>query len=196
MTTPMSDFDAAKAIGEILKSVPRERQERILRWVAESLGLHSPTPSHQQASQVATLSQPAAPQPAHAGEGLRRATDIKSFVDSKKPKSDMQFAAVVAYYHRFEAPELERRETIDADALQEATRLAGRKRLVKPHMTLVNAKNQGYLDKVGAGQFRVNTVGENLVAMTLPGDNAERKQVPRRPSPKKAKKKARIKGRG
>jgi hypothetical protein len=44
MTTEAADdFDAAKAIFEKLKDVPQERQEKILRWVCESLGIALPT---------------------------------------------------------------------------------------------------------------------------------------------------------
>ena len=39
MTTTANDFDAAKAIVEQLKDMEKERQQRILRWVAESLDL-------------------------------------------------------------------------------------------------------------------------------------------------------------
>jgi hypothetical protein len=39
MTTSGSDFDAAKAVADQLKGMEKERQQRILRWVAESLGL-------------------------------------------------------------------------------------------------------------------------------------------------------------
>ena len=95
-------------------------------------------------------------------------------MDAKKPKSDVQFAAVVAYYYRFDASPENRKETIDARALQDAARLAGRRRPPKPLMTLNNAKNLGYLDAPARGQFQINTVGENLVAMTLPGGEQER----------------------
>jgi hypothetical protein len=36
MTTSGSDFDAAKAVADQLKGMEKERQQRILRWVAES----------------------------------------------------------------------------------------------------------------------------------------------------------------
>lgn len=176
MTTPASDFDAAKAIAEQLKGMEKERQERVLRWVAESLkldlGLAKPSGAPGRASREE-----------HAGlsgrdqripQGEHRSMDIKTFVDSKKPKSDTQFSAVVAYYYRFEAPAGNRKETIDAKTLQDAARLAGRRRPPKPLVTLNNAKNLGYLDAPTRGQFQINTVGENLVAMTLPGGEQDR----------------------
>jgi hypothetical protein len=171
MTTPANppdDFEVAKSIFEKLKDVSRERQERVLRWVAEGLGVSIPAalPSGQASHVPSSLTHPqpsaqVVPQPAR---------DINSFVEAKNPRSDQQFAATVAYYYRFEAPPAERKESINAKLVQEAARLVGRKRLTNPKATLNNAKNSGYLDNKERGEFGINTVGENLVVMTLPGD--------------------------
>ena len=40
---PESDFAAAKGVFEKLKGIPLERQEKILRWVCEELGIALPT---------------------------------------------------------------------------------------------------------------------------------------------------------
>ena len=132
MTTSGSDFDAAKAVAEQLKDMEKERQQRVLRWVAESLnldfGIASVTGRRTEeptTSRSSTSSQEDAQLP------HRRLADIKSFVDLKRPKSDVQFATVVAYYYRFEASVENRRESIDADTLQEAARLAGRRLTIK-----------------------------------------------------------------
>lgn len=39
--------------------------------------------------------------------------------------------------------------------------------------TLDNGVMLGYFDRAGGGEFRLNAVGENLVAMTLPGAGAD-----------------------
>jgi len=193
MTTSRSDFDTAKAIADHLKDLEKERQQRILRWVAESLSLDlSGTATDQRTGETHTGSGGAISQHGNLQTNQRqqRPVDIKSFVDSKKPKSDVQFAAVVAYYYRFEASAEARRDSIDAQALQEAARLAGRRRPPKPLGTLNNAKTLGYLDSSERGQFRINSVGENLVAMTLPGTEAESSRNKARPTkPRKAKSK-------
>lgn len=174
MTPTIDDFDAGKAIVEQLKGMEKGRQQRVLRWVAESLDLTLPVKLPSSQDSQATPPSPAVPLGArHTAASEGRSSDIKTFVESKKPKSDMQFAAVVAYYYRFEARPDTKKETINPDALQDAARLAGRKRLVKPLMTLNNAKNQGYLDSAGRAEFSINSVGENLVAMTLPGTEGE-----------------------
>jgi len=94
--------------------------------------------------------------------------DLRTFVYEKAPKSDVQFAATVAFYYHFEAPPDERKETIAASDLKEACRLVNRKRLNNPLTTLNNARQLGLLDSAGRGLFSINSVGENLVAMTLP----------------------------
>jgi hypothetical protein len=160
------DFDIAKGIFDQLKDLPTERQQRVLRWIAEGLGVAPGSPAAP-VHGVGTPTLPALPpSPATVVAGTG---DIKTFVAAKAPKSDMQFAATVAYFYRFEAPPAQRRDAIDGDALQEAARLAGRKRLANPRATLNNAKAAGYLDGVARGEFTINSVGENLVAMTLPG---------------------------
>ena len=62
-------------------------------------------------------------------------------------------------------------------------------------MTLTNAKNAGYLDAAGNGKFKLSSVGENLVAITLPGNGtagASRRSTKKsiRKSTKKTAKKA------
>jgi len=195
MTATDSDFDAAKAVAEQLKGMEKDRQQRILRWVAESLSLDLssalPPDRRPRETDASTGAVPSSHPEQQTHHRQHRAADIKSFVDAKRPKSDVQFAAVVAYYHRFEAGPESRKDSIDAQALQEAARLAGRRRPPKPLMTLNNAKNLGYLDSPERGQFRINSVGENLVAMTLPGTESERPRAkvrstkPRKPKVKK-----------
>ncbi|MHB1195001.1 MAG: hypothetical protein ACYC6F_18415 [Longimicrobiales bacterium] len=189
MTMPghADDFDIGKSIFDQLRSLPPDRQQRVLRWVGEALGVTSTPLTDQTLPAAAALVAPAvqaqAPQPAPGP-----ATDIKTFIAGKAPKSDQQFAAAVAYFYRFEAPPAERREAINGDLLQEAARLAGRKRFSNPRNTLNNAKGAGYLDGISPGEFSINSVGENLVAMTLPGGTeSPARPIKRKPSTKRAK---------
>lgn len=163
-----SHFDAAKKIVESLQGLDKTSQALAMRFAAETLGLQLAPTSH---TQVATV--PPTPLGALTPSGTPHSMDIKQFTAAKAPKSDQQFAAVVAYFYRFEAPEAQRRESIDADVLLEAARLAGRKRPSNALFTLNNAKNSGYLDVATAGKYRINSVGENLVAMALPGNTSE-----------------------
>lgn len=167
MPKTRDDLEAVRIVTTALSDFSPDEQERIIRWSREKLGL-SPAPQKSEASRA---SQPSSPPPGEGSEAsaLAPAKDLKTFVVAKSPNSDVQFAATVAYYYRFEAPPENQKNEIDRVMLQDACRLTGRKRLKNPRNTLNNAKNLGLLDKGSeAGKFAINTVGENLVAMTLP----------------------------
>jgi hypothetical protein len=186
----LDDLDAVRTIVETLKNFKPEEQQRILRWAVEKVGLPSSPGLTAPGGPVLPPSStgpsvPSSHTPA-ATSSTSGAVDIKSFIDQKQPRSDVQFAATVAYYLRFEAPPAERKESIDKDDLQEACRKAKRDRLKNPYQTLVNAHTLGLLDKGSEkASFVLNTVGENLVAMTLPGDG---KPAPKSGKPRKAEK--------
>lgn len=161
-----NELDAAKAIVEVLSGLDKEKQERAVRFASETLNLQAPVVPT--GAPTPTGNAPAPGQKAEIPSPGPR-MDIRQFAESKAPKTDQQFAAVVAYYYRFEAPEDKRKEAIGVKELNDAVRLVGRRRPPAPMATLNNAKNKGYLDKVERGKFQINSVGENLVAMTLPG---------------------------
>jgi hypothetical protein len=184
MAKASDDLDAVRVIVEALTGFDPGDQERVLRWAREKLGLQAPATPAAASPAGAGVAKPLAPHPQPSGGH----TDIKSFIAAKKPASDNQFAAAVAYYYRFEAPPAEQKQAITADDLQEACRKASRPRLRKPIVTLHHAHNMGLLDKAGRGEFAINTVGENLVAMTLPGA-ATPMAGTKRPGSKKSKKK-------
>lgn len=205
--TPPDDLDALRAVIDAVKDFDQADQKRIIRWAAEKLLLPEPF-ARSTPPPVANTPPPAGAQPPAANASPPAGTpplpptaqDIRSFVTSKSPRSDVQFAATVAYYYRFEAAEAERKEFIKKDDLQDACRTAGRTRLVNPGQTLINAQTLGLLDKTPGepGGYSVNTVGENLVAMTLPGDGAKpssaggpkrKKAVKKKAAKKKAAKK-------
>lgn len=172
MAKTTDDLEAVRAVVTALNGFSPEDQERIIRWAREKLGL-APAPRALPEARTPQPASPAAPYPSAEGTDLAQppapAKDLKSFVATKSPKNDIQFAATVAYYFRFEAPPEQRRGEIDRVILQDACRLAGRERFKNPLTTLNNAKNQGLLDSGDeAGKFAINTVGENLVAMALP----------------------------
>ncbi len=172
---PADDLEAVRTITAALADFSPKDQERIIRWAREKLGL-APGPPVQSETPTGSLATPHTPQKAGmvtAGGPLAGGTkDLKTFVAEKNPKSDVQFAATVAYFYRFEAPQNHRKEEIDGTLLQDATRLAGRNRLKNPRKTLNNAKSLGLVDSGSEpGRFTINTVGENLVAMTLPGQS-------------------------
>lgn len=172
ITTP-DEFDALRTLVKTLESFGADDQNRILRWTAEKLGLGQPVPTG-----PATGDTPAQPKIEPGAPRMAATADIKSFVTQKRPKNDTQFAAVVAYYHRFEAPE--KKTSITQADLLEACRMANYPRPPAPAQTLRNALNAGLLDRAERGAYTVNSVGENLVAVTLPGDGTTSNDPPAR----------------
>jgi len=182
----VDDLDALRMVIEAVKGFGPDDQQRIFRWAAEKLALPQPFgPAAARAAHVHQAITPTPTPPVHLSASVlptgTTAKDIKSFVSAKNPRSDVQFAATVAFYFQFEAPQSERKDSITRDDLQDACRKSGRDRLKNPGQTLRNAHHLGLLDKAAeTGHFSVNTVGENLVAMTLPGDPASSAKSARR----------------
>lgn len=182
MADPKDDLAAVRSIAEALTPFDPKEQERILRWVREKIGLTPDTSTFATGSPVVSF--------ASSVLGGSTTKDLKTFVGEKRPKNDVQFAATVAFYYRFVAPSDQRKEAITSTDLQEASRLVGRERFTVPGQTLRNAHTLGLLNKGSeSGAFAINSVGENLVDVTLPGDNAgiPRAKTKRKKRRKKAK---------
>lgn len=180
MPDPKDDLAAVRTIAEALEGFAPGEQERIIRWVREKIGLVTDTSMLPTGSVIVSGL-------THAPSSA--AKDLKTFVGEKKPKNDVQFAAAVAYYYRFVAPPDQQKEAITPTVLQEACRLVGRERFSVPYTTLSNAHRLGLLDKGSeSGSFAINSVGENLVDVSLPDSNSG---IPRTKTKKKRKKKAR-----
>lgn len=164
---PKDDLEAVRIIVDALEGFNVEDSERVIRWAKEKLGLKTPTLSGEEFPSVVKA-------PIEVKEqGLAR-KDIKTFIQEKTPKSERQLAAVIAYYYAFEASPNERKDSIGASDLKEACRQANVNRPKDAIRTLINANHAGYLDKAGEpGKYKINTVGENLVAMILPAGNSK-----------------------
>lgn len=165
MTDKADDLEAVRKVTQVLSEFAAADQERIIRWTREKIGL--PAQPRETAEDQGGAPSTGSIQRELAG-GV---TDIRTFVAQKNPASDNQYAATVAYYYRFVAPQATRKEFITADDLQQACRLTGRNRFARPAQTLINAHTNGLLDKGSSrGEYTISTVGENLVAVTLPGN--------------------------
>lgn len=99
MSSKPDDLEAVRVLAETLQPI---------RWAQETLGMGA-------ASTLETTEQRAAAQ-----ESTPSGTDIESFVSQKAPKSDVHFAATVAYYHQFIAPSDQRKDSITKEDLVEA----------------------------------------------------------------------------
>lgn len=156
----IDDLEAVRQISSILKEFNDDEKMRIIRWSLEKLGINSPIFDSSQSKEEQRIRN-------------NKILSIKDFYQNAKPKGDNAFAVMTAYYYKFEAPESERKESIDGEMLQQATRLVGRERLKRPSDTLNNCLKRGYFNKTkDRGFFAINTVGENLIALSA-SDSAD-----------------------
>ena len=166
------DLDAVKILVETLGKFNELEISRIIRWSCERLGIQNVSSFNKTSGDNQNFNSTQTIHEENQNSSVKkdRPLDIKSFVNSKKPASDSQFVAVVAYYFKFEAPENQKKDFIVSEDLNEAARLADRNRFSKPAATLNNVYSKsGFLDRIESGKYVLNTVGENLVAMVLPG---------------------------
>lgn len=104
------------------------------------------------------------PQPA-------RVPTIRDLYEEKRPSSDIQTAALIAYFLSEVAPPGERSSTIDKETMVRYFKLCPRNLPVgDPGQVLRNAKRDGYLDSTQeSGQYKLSAIGYNLVVHGLPG---------------------------
>jgi hypothetical protein len=164
MSSKADDLEAVRILADTLQPFAAEDRERIIRWAREKVGMTATVT--QSVPQRTDVPPPDAAKDSATGQTV---VDIKKFVIEKAPRSDVHFAAAVAYFHQFKAPENQRKDSITKEDLVEACRQVDRKRSKVPAQVLVNAYQDGLFDRGGKGHYKLNSVGENLVAMALPG---------------------------
>jgi hypothetical protein len=174
----LDDLQAVRELVQLLEPFSKEDRERIIRWSREKLGMAQA--GETKSEDQATTGETAAISP----------TDIKSFLLEKRPASENQMAAAVAFYYHFVAPEGERRDYITKEDLIDAARQADWQRPKRPAQVLVNSYSAGLFDRGEKGQYKLNSVGENLVAMVLPEDEGKGVKPSKRRSRKTPKKRS------
>jgi len=95
-------------------------------------------------------------------------TDVRSLKEQKKPATAMEMAALLAYYLQHLAPASERKPDISAADVDKYFVQADFPLPKRSDQLLVNAKAAGYFDSTTRGAYRLNPVGHNLVAHSLP----------------------------
>lgn len=95
-------------------------------------------------------------------------TDIKTLKDSKNPSNDLEMVCLVAYYLKNFAPTDERKLEIQSEDIEKYFVQAQYPLPKVPKQALLNAKAAGYLDSTGRGKYKLNPVGHNLIAHSLP----------------------------
>jgi hypothetical protein len=180
------ELDALTAVVRALEPLTSEKRLRVVESALTLLGT-KPAPAS---------GPPLTSPPANRGPEVTRhsptASDIRSLKEEKKPKSANEMAALVAYYLTEVLSDSEKKNAVDVGDMEKYFKQANFRIPTNPKMILVNAKNAGYFDGVGSGRYKLNPVGYNLVAHSLPREaSAERVQGPRRTRKRAAAKHAR-----
>lgn len=164
-----SELNAIRTVLSAVVPLKRESRTRVLDYVLNRLGVQT-----DQFTQIpARAGSPAGP----AELGVQSPTDIRSLAKDKAPRSANEMAALVAYYLSEAAPADSRKQTISTEDIKTYFKQAQFKLPSRPEQALVNAKNAGYFESAGGGQYRLNPVGYNLVAHSLPSSDGGTKRA-------------------
>ncbi|RKZ36142.1 MAG: hypothetical protein DRQ49_18405 [Gammaproteobacteria bacterium] len=178
------ELKAIETITKTLADLDKAAQQRVLQYSMQHLDLH-----------VEHFNQLPAIPPEKKGEQAKQSmqhlqqlpVDIRSLSDQKQPNSDMEMAAIVAYYLSEVAPEDERKDSIVTKDIKKYFKQAGYPLPGGPQFTLPNAKAAGYFESAGHGKYKLNPVGYNLVVHGLPRAKSESSSQPTRRKTKKKK---------
>jgi hypothetical protein len=166
-----AELKAIETLLETLEPLAQHVRESVIDYVFKRLNIAGPrlpavvTPAPTLAEAPSLVRSPAKP------------TDILSLKEDKQPKTAAEMVAVMAFYLAHCAPEGEARDYITADDIKKYFVQAHFELPASHSQTLVNTKNAGYLDPIEKGQYRLNSVGHNLVAHKMPRDGATRRST-------------------
>lgn len=163
-----AEIEAIRTILNTLKPLDERTRETIMGYVGKRLNLQTPlTPADGEAAKQKDEAS------GSAGAGGGAVAHIKDLRDEKRPGSNVEMAVLVAYYLSELAEASKRRETVSAQDLDTYFKIAGHPKPAAFKDVLRAAKNGGYMDSSGHGQYKLNAVGYNLAVHTLPRNKAK-----------------------
>lgn len=154
-----------QAIDEIvaaLDALDEKARPTAIAAACAHLGLSVPTGDRSQSEIDAAVQPPALQQQ------QSKVTDIRSLKEGKQPSNAIEMACVVAFYLQNEAPAVDRKETINAEDVTKYFKQGAFPLPKRVAQLLVDTKHAGYFDSAERGAYRLNAVGHNLVAHSLP----------------------------
>ena len=163
---------AIDQIIDALDSLEQDARQTAIDAACSHLGIQprvgSPSPPAQRPSVSSMFSQPSQKVSQPKGTQKTEIDDIRTLKEQKNPKSAKQMACVVAYYLKELVADSEKKETVSNQDLEKYFKQAGFKLPKVISQVLPDAKASGYFESVGKGNYKLNAVGYNLVAHTLP----------------------------
>lgn len=190
MDIAKTDLDALTTIIGALKPMAREEQMRTLQAVSVFLGLNiEPARAHAEAPVAAPRQQPTHSGTTSSPFSEDRGASPKEFLRDKKPASDVERVACLAYFltHHRDTPHF---KTVDISALNTE---AAQPKFSNASMAVDNATKSGLLVQANKGNKQLSASGEHYVQL-LPDREAAREMIkssnirrkPRRTTAKKS----------
>jgi hypothetical protein len=152
---------------DALESLDDSSRLIVVKAACEHLNIHLES-SGMRAATPLTPPTPNVSPAQESGTIKSKITDIRSLKDSKKPSNAIEMVCLVAYYLENHAPEKEKKSEILRTDVEKYFKQASFPLPKVPEQVLTNAKAAGYFDSVGHGKYKLNPVGHNLVAHSLP----------------------------
>lgn len=172
------EITAIRTVLTTLQSLDADVRKNVIEYVLKRLNFDIYQPVQASRHQKVGEDLSAANQPSDVDHIT--IVHIKQFKETKQPKTAIEMVAIVAYYLQYLAEEGKRKNTIGTSDLSTWFRIAdfplpsGELRY-----TLANARNSGYLDSAGHGEYKLNAIGYNLVKHNMP--RSESKTTTRKP---------------
>ncbi|MGA3160913.1 MAG: hypothetical protein ABSC77_06820 [Terracidiphilus sp.] len=193
-TNEDAELKAINAIVAALNPLKEEQRLRALEYVLRRFNAVALQAAPVAAAPSAFQPTTPAPPTAFTSGAPANMMDIRTLTETKQPKSANEMAALVAFYLSEVASPIERKQEIDITDIERYFKLAPFKLPAKAGQTLINAKNAGYLDAgSGAGQYKLNPVGYNLIVHRMGSGEAESRRRQKPAHKKNGKKPARAK---
>jgi hypothetical protein len=174
-----AELKAINVVVTALSPLNEEQRTRALDYVLRRFNIASLQTSAPRTPLTVTPAYPSSPasdviQPHTSAPGAIH--DIRTLKETKAPKTAIEMAALVAYYVSELAPPADRKNEVTKSDIERYFKAAGFNLPADASFTLVNAKNAGYIDSAGTGQYKLNPVGYNLVAHRMGNREAEKKE--------------------
>lgn len=172
------EIQAIKAVLAALSALSEKARVSVLEYVVKRLDV---TLTREPQSSPHRIGSTPRASVTPASELPTAAPHIKQFKEEKRPRSANEMAALVGYYLANVLPVGQRKNTINQKDIETYFKIAGFPLPQQVRVTLPNAKAAGYFDLAGDGEYKLNAVGHNLVAHSMPrGRSSESKGAARR----------------
>lgn len=159
------EIDAIKTIFKTLQELDDDVRSNVIEYVLKRLGYATSQNSNNK-DNPDVRNNSNSENNSGSLDGIQH---IKQFKEAKQPKSAQEMTVLIAFYLQYIAEESKRKDKVSVGDVETWFRIAdyplpgGEMRF-----TLKNAKNAGYLDSVGNGEYKLNAVGYNLIKHNLP----------------------------